>query len=251
MKNKFCVLVALLVVCLAMVGCAGKGLNVEATELGGPDTIGVSAAGEPVKALVVYFHGSDQNAQVIRDDEKHAGFFDPMLRAGYAVVAADAQGNAYGNPESRADYRRLITHAEQKYGNVPIFYVAESMGALAALALLGEDTQHRVRGFVGVTPVMALPPQARQLSYIIGPWAGPVPDTADPVTWSRELFAGRDFRLYRSDQDTTVPDIAGARAFAKQFDSVAHVSLIDCPGGHVAPACFRGEEVTEWMKKHI
>jgi alpha-beta hydrolase superfamily lysophospholipase len=250
MSNRFRVVVALFGVLVSLAGCGGYSVKIETTDLGSPDTYGLSAAGEPVKALVVYFHGADQNAHVIQDDKKHMDFFDPMLRAGYAVVAADAQGNAYGNPQSRADYRRLITNAREKFGNnVPIFYVAESMGALAALALLSEDTEHQVKGFVGITAVMALPPEARALTYIIGPWAGAVPDAADPVTWPPEDFAGRDFRLYRSDQDTTVPDIAGARAFADRFGSVANIDVIDCPGGHVAPACFRGDEVAEWMKK--
>jgi pimeloyl-ACP methyl ester carboxylesterase len=62
------------------------------------------------------------------------------LRAGYAVVSADANGNAFGNPASREDYRLLIKAALQHYGPKPVLFVAESMGALAALALISEDT---------------------------------------------------------------------------------------------------------------
>jgi pimeloyl-ACP methyl ester carboxylesterase len=164
------------------------------------------------------------------------------------VVAADAEGNAYGNPKSRADYRALIDAALKKYGGGPVFFVAESMGALAALALLREDAEHQVKGMVGITPLMALPPAAREKSFIIGAWGGKtVPDEADPVTWPDDAFAGRNFRLYRSGADNVVPDIAGARAHNKRFGSVAHITTINCDGGHVAPDCYRGDDVVEWM----
>jgi pimeloyl-ACP methyl ester carboxylesterase len=246
MTFRFRVGVALLCAALLVAGC-GSELKVAATELGGPDTLGLSAEGERVKGVVVYFHGADQSARVLQDSEKHAEFFDSMLRAGYAVVAADAGGNAYGNPQSRDDYRRLISAATQHYGTTDLFYVSESMGTLAALALLSADTQHQVKGLVGITPLMALPPEARAVSYIQGPWAGAVPDAADPVTWPPEAFAGRDFRLYRAAEDDTIPDDAGARAFADQFGEVAQIEVIDCPGEHVAPACYRGDEVANWM----
>ena len=233
----------------ALTGCSSDSIAIAAGDLGTPGVWSLSAEDRPVTGVVVYFHGADQNAHVIQDDDKHADFFDPMLRAGYAVVAADADGNAYGNLTSRTDYRNLISLARAKYGDKPMYYVAESMGALAALALLTEDTEHQVKGFVGITPLMALPPMARRLSYIIGPWGGRgVPDAADPVTWPPQSFAGRDFRLYSSSTDETVPDIAGARAFADRFGEVAHIEVLDCAGGHVAPDCYRGGDVTGWMK---
>src|SRR5262245_56668004 len=74
------------------------GMPVNEANPGGIGTLGLSVAGQPVKGLVIYFHGSDQNARVIADDRKHTDLFDPLLRAGYAIVSADADGNAFGNP---------------------------------------------------------------------------------------------------------------------------------------------------------
>jgi alpha-beta hydrolase superfamily lysophospholipase len=168
-------------------------------------------AGQPVKGVIVYFHGSDQNAHVIQDDRKHTDFFDPLLRAGYAVVAADADGNAFGNLASRQDHRQLTAGAKKKYGSAPIFFVAESMGALSALALLGEDTGRQIKGMVGVSPLMGISPTLRSVSFIADAWGGHVPDSADPMGWPPEVFSGRTFRLYVPTEDQVIPASASAR----------------------------------------
>jgi pimeloyl-ACP methyl ester carboxylesterase len=237
--------------CCSFVGCRAHdtdySLNLDDVPVGGPGTAGLSVAGEPVKGIVVYFHGSDQNARVIRDSEKHRNVFDPLLRAGYAVVAADAQGNAFGNPASREDYRRLIAAARAQYGMVPLFFVAESMGALAALALIGEDSQRDVKGMVGISALMGLPPDIRSVSFIKGPWQGEVPVSGDPLSWSPEVFAERTFRLYTSPEDKVIPANASASAFAERFGSVATVGIVDCAGGHAASACYQGSDVEKWI----
>lgn len=243
-----CVVAAL---CFGVVGCSHHdsdySLTLEDIVIGGPGTAGLSVAGQQVKGIVVYFHGADQNARVIRDSEKHRNVFDPLLRAGLAVVAADAHGNAFGNPKSREDYRRLIAAARAKYGAVPLYFVAESMGALASLALISEDTQHEVKGMVGISPLMGLPPDIRSVSFIKGPWHGEVPDSGDPFSWSQEVFAGRSFRLYTSPEDKVIPPNASATAFAERFGSVAKVEIVECAGGHAASACYQGSDVTKWI----
>src|SRR6185369_4714239 len=109
----------------ALVACSHHdkdySLTLDEAPVNGLGTLGLSVAGEPVKAVVVYFHGADQTARVIRDDEKHRNLFDPLLRNGYAVVSADAGGNAFGNLASREAYRQLILAARKKYGLVPMF----------------------------------------------------------------------------------------------------------------------------------
>lgn len=239
------------VLCWGVAGCrkhdTDYSLSLEDIAVGGPGTAGLSVAGRSVKGIVVYFHGSDQNARVIRASEKHRNVFDPLLRLGYAVVAADAHGNAFGNPESREDYRRLIAAAREKYGDVPLYFVAESMGALAALALISKDTQHEVKGMVGISPLMGLPPDIRSVSFIKGPWHREVPDSGDPLSWSPEVFAGRSFRLYTSQEDKVIPANASARAFGERFGSVATVEIVECMGGHAASACYQGSDVATWM----
>jgi hypothetical protein len=233
-----------------LVGCSEGGLygfKLDAAQVNGPGTLGLSQRGQPVKGLIVYFHGSDQNAQVTQVDRKHTDFFDPLLRSGYAVVSADAEGNAFGNPASRHDYRQLIAAAQQKYVAEPLFFVAESMGALPASALISEDTGRQVKGMVGISPLMGLPPDTRSVSFIAGPWGGQVPDRADPLSWPPEAFSDRSFRLYAPKDDKVIPANASARAFADHFGSVAKIAVIDCDGGHVAAACYQGADVVKWM----
>lgn len=222
-------------------------LNLVEAEVAGPGTLGLSVYGQAVKGLVVYFHGADQTARVIRDDEKHRNLFDPMLRAGYAIVAADAGGNAFGNPGSQQAYRKLVGAAQRKYASEPLFFVVESMGTLPALTLIREDINHSVKALVGISPMMGLPPDARAASYIADPWGGNVPAGADPMSWPKDVFANRVFRLYLPNDDQVIPEGATGRDFAARFDPPAIVELIECSGGHVASDCYRGSDTQEWM----
>jgi pimeloyl-ACP methyl ester carboxylesterase len=228
-------------------GAKDYGFQVVETEVNGPGTLGLSDYGQDIKGLLVYFHGADQTARVIRDDEKHRNLFDPALRAGYAVVAADAGGNAFGNPASQQDYRGLIAAAREKYGAVPMFFVAESMGTLAALTLIDEDAGRQVKGMVGLSPLMGIPPAARKVDYIAGPWGGTVEASADPMTWPPSAFAGRAFRLYLPKNDTVIPPGATGKDFAAHFGSVTTIDIVECEGGHVASPCYQGDDVEKWL----
>jgi hypothetical protein len=224
------------------------GIKIDEETFAGPDTMGLKASGRPVKGLVVFFHGSDQDARVIADDRRHTDYFDPFLRADYAVVAADAQGNAFGNLKSRDDYRRLITAAKQKYTDKPIFFVAESMGALAALALISEDTGHEVQALIGISPLMGLPPEAKTISYVAAAWGGgDIPPTANPLAWAPEVFAGRRFRLHAGTDDKVIPPAASAQAFDDKFGTVADIQVMPCTGGHVAVGCYPAEHDEKWI----
>lgn len=247
---KWKIIISMLLVCLLAACSEGSkdySLTLDEAEVGGPGTLGLSVSGQPVKALVVYFHGSDQTARVIRDDEKHRNLFDPLLRDGYAVVAADAGGNAFGNLRSRDAYRALILAARQKYGLLPMFFVAESMGALAALALIAENHDRSILGTVAISPLVGLPKDARAVSYIADPWGGSVPDSADPMTWPPGTFAGRSFRMYIPNNDTVVPPGATGKDFAARFGGSASVEIVRCSGGHVDSSCYQGAGVQEWL----
>jgi Serine aminopeptidase, S33 len=240
----------LLLVAAGTLGCSADSyseLNVQASEVDGPGTIGLTAEGQPVNAIAVYFHGADQTVAVLQDSAKHKGFFAPFLQDGFAVVAADADGNAYGNPESRDEYRSVIRAAEQKYNAKATVFVAESMGALAALALLGEDRAHQVKGMVGITPLMGVPPYIRTTTFIADQWGGKIPDAADPLSWSPDVFAGKAFRLYEAEQDHVIPRAATAADFAAKFAGVANVEVLSCQGGHVDASCYQGVDVKQWL----
>ena len=236
-----------LVVLASLMSCSDNTFDVESAEVDGSGTLGLRDVSEPVKAIVVYFHGSDQVAQVIYNSEKNQQFFAPLLRGGFAVVAADAGKNAYGNSASRQDYRSLMTSAEAKYGAKVQLFVAESMGALAALALLAEDAAHQIKGMVGITPLMGLPAYIRGTSFIADQWNGKVTNEADPLSWPPNTFVGRNFRLYQAAQDVTIPRAATATDFANRFASVATVDVVECRGAHVDPSCYQGDDVEKWF----
>jgi hypothetical protein len=239
---------ATLMVLCGLVACGNEqSLNLDVTELDGHGTMGLSVSGQPVKGLVVYFHGRDQTPNVIKDSVKHRALFDPLLSSGYAVVSGDAGGSAFGNVKSRQEYRRLIGAARAKYGAEPKLFVAESMGALPALALLGEPDSRLVSGMVGITPLMGIPLGYRSIDFIASAWNGVVPDSGDPMSWPPDLFAGRNFRLYQADADDVIPSGATARDFAYRFGSVAKVEVIPCAGGHVADDCYDGAGVQKWL----
>jgi hypothetical protein len=221
--------------------------KMDAAAVSGPDTLGLSAAGEPIKAVVVYFHGMDEKADVTQSDLKHKSLVQALVRAGYAVVSADASGNAFGNPVSRQQYRDLVRAAEQKYRAPATFYIAESMGALPALALLSEDHGHTIRGMIGISPLMGLPPRGESIDFVADAWGGSLPPEADPLASPADAFANRTFLLYASADDHVVPADASAREFANRFGAVADVRVTPCSGGHVAGDCFRGDDVVAWM----
>jgi hypothetical protein len=238
---------ATLLLVWGLVACSKYSLDLDTGQVDGPGTLGISVSGEPVKGVVIYFHGSDQDAQVIEDDQKHTDLFDPLLRAGYAVVAANAGGNAFGNPESVDAYRRLVAAARKKYVAQSTFFVAESMGAIPALALIAQDLEHTIAGMVGISPLMGLPPDLRDVPFVKGPWGGSVPADADPLAWPSETFEGRSFLMFASKDDKVIPGNASATVFADRYGSVAKVEVVDCRGGHVATACYDGEAVKNWL----
>jgi hypothetical protein len=244
----FRVVATILVLC-GLVACSEKAVKIDVAEVNGAGTVGLSASGQPAKGLIVYFHGADQDAGVIQRSSRHRAFFDPLLRAGYAVVAATASGNAFGNPESREAYRQLIRAAQAKYTPERLFFVAESMGMLPALALLSEDSARKVKGMVGISPLMGIPSSYRSVTFVANVWGGHVPDGADPLSWPQDAFAGRALRLYSASEDDVVPPGATARDFAKRFGAVATIEIVDCAGAHVADDCYQGDDVREWMSR--
>jgi len=231
------------------VGC-GTGepaFRVTAHEVDGPGTLGLSAEGEPVHGIVVYFHGMDQGAEVTRMDDKHSALTEQLLRAGYAVVSADAEGNAFGNPASQQAYSYLIDSARERYGTDRVVFVAESMGALPALLLWTSLPPGEVTAMAGITPAMGMPIGVRSMDFVIGPWGGAVPESADPMSWLPEKLAGDHIRLYVGDNDNVIPPGATGVDFAERFDGVADVEVVQCHGGHVAETCFDGADLVKWL----
>ncbi|MCV7431875.1 alpha/beta hydrolase [Mycolicibacterium bacteremicum] len=234
---------------VVLVGCApgGPDFEVTAEEVDGLSTLGLSLADKPVSGIIVYFHGMDQNAEVTRMDDKHTALTEDLLRAGYAVVSADAEGNAFGNPASQQAYRDLIAAARARYASDRVIFVAESMGALPALLLWSTLPPGEVRAMVGITPAMGMPVGVRSMDFVVAPWGGQVPESADPMSWPAEALTGDRIRLYVGDQDDVIPPGATGQDFAERFGGAADVEVVPCHGGHVADTCFDGTDLVNWL----
>jgi hypothetical protein len=224
---------------------AGDPLHI--VEVDGNGTVGMTLGAVPIKGVIVYFHGKGQHPDVIYKNPKHRALFAPLLRSGYAVVASEAGGDAFGNPLSLNDYRGLAVAATTKYHAPPKLFVAESMGALASLALLTEDYGWQIRGMVGITPLMGIPAEDRSIDAVKDAWRDGVPPTADPMEWDPKSLEHRAFLLYQADHDEVIPTGATARDFATRFGAVADVRIARCAGGHVAADCYDSAGVTSWV----
>lgn len=234
---------------LGALGCAvGEStFRVTAEEVDGPGTLGLSPEGQPVSGIVVYFHGMDQNAEVTRLDGKHNAMTEQLLRAGYAVISADAEGNAFGNPASQGAYRNLMDTARERYATDRVVFVAESMGALPALLLWSSLPPGEITAMAGITPAMGMPIGVRSMDFVVAPWGGVVPESADPMSWPPEKLAGDRIRLYIASQDNVIPPGATGEDFAKRFGGAADIELVQCHGGHVAETCFDGPDLVNWL----
>lgn len=222
-------------------------LQVTSEEIAGGGTLGLSATGAAISGVVVYFHGMDQDAEVTRRDDKHKQLSENLLRAGFAVVSANAGGNAFGNPSSQQAYRELISAAQQKYKTDNVVFVAESMGALPALMLLADPQMAHVDAFAGITPAMGIPVGARSLNFVADAWGGVVPDSADPMSWPPDRLAKKHFRLYVGNQDNVIPPGATGEDFQERYGHDADVQVVSCYGGHVADTCFDGADLVRWL----
>lgn len=243
--------IAISLLAVTIAGCATDEppqLQITSAEISGPGTLGLWVATKPVTGLVVYFHGMDQDSEVLRADDKHQVLSQALLENGFAVVSATADGNAFGNPASQTDYRELITAARAKFATDQVFFFAESMGGLPALMLMNDPQAGSVKAMAAVSPVMGLPVGPRSLDYVAGPWGGEVPPDADPMSWPVEHFAGDRFRLYLPDDDGLVPPGATGEDFKNRFGPAANVELERCEGGHVSEKCFDGSAVVDWFK---
>jgi pimeloyl-ACP methyl ester carboxylesterase len=239
------------VVAVLVTGCSsGTGhLQVNSIDVAGPGTLGLSAEGVDVTAIAVYFHGMDQDEQVAHSDEKHTRLTEALLRDGYAVVAASAGGNAFANPASMQSYRDLISNAKIKYGTDRVVFIAESMGGLPALNLLGDPGAGNVDTMVGISPIMGMPLGARSLDFVMAAWDGTAPpDSADPMSWPVDKLAGDRFRLLTGLKDDVIPPGATAEDFLERYRGTADIELSQCEGGHVADGCFDADGIVAWLK---
>ncbi|WP_199253348.1 serine aminopeptidase domain-containing protein [Mycolicibacterium mengxianglii] len=216
----------------------------------GQGVLGVSAKYTDPTRIAVFFHGLDQTEKVLLDDA-HRPLVDTLVNAGFAVVAGDAGGNAFGNSDSQSDYLGLIEFAQAHYGGpLPMYFIAESMGAAAATIIYATTPDLNVRGLAGISPALDYQsvPDGLQPA-ITAAYAPRSPESANPMTIAPKLLAGKHFRFWASDTDTMVPAALNATAFQRKFGAVADVTVETCTGDHADPSCMPAEPILDWLNR--
>jgi pimeloyl-ACP methyl ester carboxylesterase len=210
--------------------------------------VGVSKRDVDPKRIAVYFHGLDNDEKVLLDDT-HRELVDTLVDAGFAVVASNAGGNVFGNPGSQFDYLELIRFAQEHYGGpLPMYFIAESMGAIAASNIYARHPDLGVLGMAGISPALDFgTAQEGVRPAIAAAYGSASPDIMNPLNISPELLVGKHFRFWASDGDTAVPAQLNAKAFEQRFGSVADITVASCTGEHADPSCMPAGQILEWL----
>lgn len=224
----------------------GDGLTRVRAVVDGENTLSIWNDGVTTRGVVVYFHGLDRDETILEMDESHRELIRRLTDAGYAVVASRAGGNAYGNTESQNDYAELTVTAAAHHRVSDVFFLAESMGTVAAVNLMARRPDLRPRGLAAIGPALNLGAVGDDYrTGLLG--ANPDVTETDPMRLPAESLAGQSFRFYVSPDDVLVPTASNADAFRARFGSVADVSIVECSGQHLNSSCVNGEDVASWF----
>jgi pimeloyl-ACP methyl ester carboxylesterase len=214
----------------------------------GQQALGISAKDAMIRGVVIFFHDAGTNEFSITSDQAHRDLTTKLVDAGFAVVSSNAGGDAFGNDASQMNYVYLGGTAVDHYHVENVFFLAESMGAIAATNLLARNLTPRVRGFAAVNPMFdlgAVAPQYR--STIAESYPTQSMDSVNPMNIPLDAMRNKNIRLYVSPEDSLVGADANAIAFQRRFGSAADVSVVQCSGQHRDRSCFQGDDIVKWF----
>lgn len=243
-------LAALTVVMLAVAACVGCGDNkmqYVRMSLGGQDVLGVSRSGVPIQGIVLFFHGMDRDESVLDFDDSHRELTATLADAGYAVVAGSAGGNVWGNAASQRMYTDLAVGSAQHYRADKFYFLAESMGTIAAMNVLAHNAQMNVAGMVGINPLLNLDSMpSKYYEQAKDANAGVPIAQVNPLDLPANSMAGKNLRFYVTPDDQLVPTEQNTNAFSKKFGATANISVVKCTGEHMDASCIQGKDIVEW-----
>ena len=213
----------------------------------GQPSLGITYWREP-RGLVIFFHGSNTDEYVLTGDPVHKRLTDQLVRAGFAVVASKAGGNAYGNAASQHNYRELGRVAVKHYKVEDVYLVAESMGTVAAVNLLASSETFRIRGLAAISPVLDLnsAPPGHQAD-IAETHRDESLESVNPMELPLDSLRGKNMRFYVSHDDSLAATEEHAAAFQTRFGSAAKISIVPCKGGELDPSCIQGTDIVSWF----
>lgn len=190
------------------------------------------------RPLALVTHGYRADQRVTRQPYM-AKFTQDLVNAGWIVAASNAHGDAWGGEESAEDYKALYAHISKEYKIAETVVVSLSMGAISGLELVEEKSIPNIAGWVGVSPVTDLPAMAAT-----DDWREVIHSKLDDAEIAeldpmRRSLGSVPLTVYTSPTDKITPTPVHAEPFAKKHKA----RVVTCTGGHVAPDCFRAEDV--------
>jgi len=233
-------------------GCSGgdaENFEYLRVTVDGQQTLGISKKGGAIRGVVVYFHGPDADEFAVTYDNPHKKLTERLVNANFAVVSSKASGNAFGNPQSQENYRQLANMAVEHYRVENVFFLAESMGAIAALNLMAATETSRIRGLAAINPTTDLANASTSYAPVIAESFPdrPTLELTNPMAFPPEAFTDKQMRFYVSNDDAVIPAAADALAFQKRYGATAKLSLVGCDGGFGDPSCLQGDDVLRWF----
>lgn len=225
--------------------------RIEQTKIGGQGAW-IAVPPIPAKALVLYVHSFTTDRSAITYHQRKA-FTEALLGRGFVVLSSDAHGDAWGDPASQADYVSLAAAGTARFGALPTFIVSESMGGVAGLDLVANHAIPRLRGWVGIVPVVDLLAADRKAGFrasIAKAYKGDPPAAASPANLPAADLASTPLRFYLSQGDAVVPPAQHAEPLIARLPQSV-VTRVTCTGPHADPTCFQGADVAQWMTAHL
>jgi alpha-beta hydrolase superfamily lysophospholipase len=215
--------------------------------LDGQPVLGISANDVLIRAVVVFLHGAGGNEFSITDSA-HIGMTTALVDAGFAVVASNASGDAFGNAASQHNYFVLGQAAADHYHTEDLYLLAESMGAIAATNLIAAKSARRVRGLAAINPILDLSVVGPELEPIVAQsYADGAIDETNPMSKPIDTFQDDKMRFYVDRNDPKVSAAANAFAFKDRFGASVDISIVECSNGAGDRSCYQGSDLVKWF----
>ncbi len=196
--------------------------------------------------LVVFLHGWGQTRWSLLSRRQEAGVAHAVSEAGFTILAADADGKAWGDARSVADYRGLIERTQRKYRLRDVFLMGESMGGLATMQL-GRELP-AVRASTAWFPVCDLRTmhEPRFQGTIRGSWRGVSRAPVSPVR-----VGDTPLLVWASPADTIVHAATNAAVCVEEAKAAgAEVTYFHTTGEHGDPSNYQPSTVVQFFEKH-
>jgi dipeptidyl aminopeptidase/acylaminoacyl peptidase len=196
--------------------------------------------------LVVFLHGWGQTRWSLLSRREEATVAHAVSEAGFTILAADADGEAWGDPRSVADYRGLILQTQRRYRLRDVFLMGESMGGLATMQL-GRELPD-VRASTAWFPVCDLRTmhERRFQPSIRGSWQGSSRAPVSPVAVGRTPLL-----VWASPADTIVNASTNAAVCVAEAKAAgAEVTYFHTTGEHGDPSNYQPATVVQFFDKY-